>query len=257
MEQLRGGCRNPLCLQGFGAPFCLQGALGAMRRVIAPDRIVLPGQGTRLAEATPGAQFRPRRDADLALLFGQGAAIPLRGGAKPPAAVALAGGAGVPRLEIQASALFAVEDIPDPVAATPAFEVAVEAFAQGAAKRAAAAPVQGPFLTRPCPHWRPGQDRTGCFHNRLYDTGWHTHGSGTLRASRRPKAPSLPANAFSLLQLAPHDKNFSRPPAKQRTRSFQAGNMPALRHCGKARSSGLTPCLNLPNPNQLGWYSPT
>jgi hypothetical protein len=167
---VRGGSRNALCLQGVSALFCIRRSLGRGCGVVTPDRIMLAVERAGLAQAGAAAQLGSRRDTGPPLFRGRGLAILPGGGAELRAPVALGGGAGVSRLDVQVPPLLGTPHIPDPVAAAATFAAAVEALPPRAVIRAAAAPMARPFLVQPGRLWPGGRNWHVCFHERLRDT---------------------------------------------------------------------------------------
>jgi len=136
----RCGSRKLLCLQPFLSFFCTRRAFFRLRCVFPPDRILLSGQRTRLAEAWPAPQLRSRGETGIPLFIRHGVAVLLRGGAETGSPQQLAGRAPVLWFDIQVSPLLSAPHVPHPVAAPATLTTGRKTAPRGGAKRAAQAP---------------------------------------------------------------------------------------------------------------------
>jgi len=97
-----------------------------LQRVLAPNRVLLAGQRTELAQAGPAPEFGPGGDAGVTPFLGQGVAVLFGSGAEPGSGAQLRGRARVAGTEVTPANLFAMAHEPDPIPAPAALDGALK-----------------------------------------------------------------------------------------------------------------------------------
>ena len=93
-----------------------------LQRVLPANRVLLPGERTKLAQAGTAPQFGPGGDAGIVLFLGQGVAVLSGGGTEKVSGAYLRGCARVVGTDVRPANLLAVAHKPDPVAAPAALD---------------------------------------------------------------------------------------------------------------------------------------
>ena len=135
--RVRGTSRNPLRQRDLrGASELCRFTLRSLTFRLRTTPVLLPGQGTRLAQQAAALKLRSRSGAGVSLFVAQVSAIDAGGGAEPAAALHLRQGVRVLGPDVGPAALLAGSQIPDPIAASPALEAAVQTARRGPPIRA-------------------------------------------------------------------------------------------------------------------------